>query len=425
VIPRTLFTASVLALSFAHGLYSTPVPALTAAPAIALSPGDLRIEQLPDGGYHLYIRAKPGIASVLLTESTQDPAKKADSFAYRALEKNAVNGGETRILDGKKLPVDGELHFLVDSSPESDPAFGKAFHIFIPWVVAWGYPWSRSGKVFIHDGTFINIRTFTKPYADYAGAFVDNPYLIRVTQAPTVPAAPKPKPKPKPVPEPEPAPVVVPSAALKPAPLAAPAAVPKASLSAPRKELYIPETLAAFADIAKSGNGELRCASSDMDIAAQVDALLARQKGKSLDLVLCVDATDTMINGVDELKARLPALLASRVADFPSFRLGIVSFKDYFEEYLYKRFDFTRDLASFGSTLDSLQCGGGRDIPEAVYEALYASIEEFPWTAEARLVILVGDAPPHPLPRGSVVKDDVFEAASAEAVELDAVAVPK
>jgi hypothetical protein len=392
---RTLLTAAALPLALA----AYPAPAPAPASALVLGPADLRIEQLTDGGYHLYVRAKPGISSVLLTESTKDPARKADSFAYRALEKNAFNGGETRILDGKKLPAEGELHFLVDSTVESDPAFGKAFHVFIPWVVAWGYPWSRSGKVFIHDGTFINIRTFAKPYADYSGSYADNPYLVRVTQAPKAPM---------------PASSAAPPATAKPAA----AALPKA-------DLYIPETLAAFAGIAKSGGGELRYASSDADIAAQVDALLARQKGKSLDLVLCVDATDTMINGVDELKARLPALLAKRVADFPSFRLGIVSFKDYFEEYLYKRFDFTRDLGSFASSLESLQCGGGRDIPEAVYEALYASIGEFPWASQARLVILVGDAPPHPIPRGSVGESDVLEAASAEGVELDAVAVPK
>jgi hypothetical protein len=400
---RPLAATALLALLLALGASPAPPP----GPGLALEPGDLRIEQLSDGGYHLYVRAKPGLGSVLLTESTKDPASKADSFAYRALEKNSVNGGETRVLNGKKLPADGELRFLVDSSPEADAAFGKAFHIFIPWVVAWGYPWSRSGKVFIHDGTFINIRSFAKPYADYSGAFADNPYLVRVTQAPKAPATRAA------------APASAPAAA--PPPLAS----PPAAAAAPDAGLYFPETLAAYGALAKASGGELRYASSDRDIAAQVDALLARAKGKSLDLVLCIDATDSMINGVDELKARLPALLAKRVPDLASFRIGIVSYKDYFEEYLYKRFDFARDLGAFSSELDSLQCGGGRDIPEAVYEALYAALGEFPWAGEARLVILVGDAPPHPLPRGSVSEADVLEAAQAEGVVMDAVAVPK
>ncbi len=37
---------------------------------LAILPGDLRIEAREDGGYDLYIRKKPGIGSVLLTESS-------------------------------------------------------------------------------------------------------------------------------------------------------------------------------------------------------------------------------------------------------------------------------------------------------------------------------------------------------------------
>jgi hypothetical protein len=379
-----------------------------AEPALALQVGDLRIEQRNDGGYHLYVRAKPGIGSVLLTDSTKDPAGLSDSYAFRSLEKNPVNDGEARILDGKKLPTEGEHRYLVDSTPEADPDFGKAFHVFIPWVVAWGHSWSRSGKVYIHDGTFINIRTFAKPYADYSGVFADNPYLVRVTQVPKAPSA------------------VAPAAA---APVKAPvAAVPPVASAAappPNLDLYFPETLAAFGALAKESKGELRYASSDADILAQVDAILARVKGKSLDLVFCIDVTASMLNGVDELKAKLPALLTKRTAGFSPLHIGIVSFKDYFEEYLYKRENFESDVKAFASDLDTLLCGGGRDIPEAVYEGLYASLREYPWSAEARIVILIGDAPPHPIPRGSVSEDDVVDAASSEGVEVDAVAVPK
>ncbi|MDR0453016.1 MAG: hypothetical protein LBH15_08240, partial [Treponema sp.] len=35
---------------------------------------DIRIEQQVDGGYHLFIRKRAGMGSVLLTETTRDPA---------------------------------------------------------------------------------------------------------------------------------------------------------------------------------------------------------------------------------------------------------------------------------------------------------------------------------------------------------------
>ena len=39
-------------------------------------------------GYHLYIRKKNNIESVMLTETTKDPSGKTDNYAYRALEYN-------------------------------------------------------------------------------------------------------------------------------------------------------------------------------------------------------------------------------------------------------------------------------------------------------------------------------------------------
>jgi hypothetical protein len=407
VRPLRLSTSAFLALALSLGAW--------AESPLALGPGDLRIEQRDDGGYHLFVRVKKGLGSVLLTESTQDPAKKTDSFAYRALERNDVNGDEARMLNGKKLS--GGLFFLMDSSPESDPPFGAAFHIFIPWVAAWGYPWSRSGKEFIHDGSFLNIRAFAKPYADYSGPFADNPYIVRVTQASkaremeTLKAAAE-----EPVAS-EPTPP-------KAAPAASTTSLP-ASLSPGQAKLYIPETLAAFAALVAKAGGELRYASSDKDIAAQVDALVAREKGKSLDLVLCIDTTDTMIGGLAALRSRLPALLAKRKAESTAFRVGLVAYKDYFEEYLYKRFEFTADISELSSELAALECGGGRDIPEAVYEAVSEAAGAFPWSAEARLVVLIGDAPPHPLPRGSVGEAEVEAAAKDSGVEISAVAVPK
>ena len=114
----------------------------------------------------------------MLTETTKDPEGKADNYAYRALEYNEVNGDEMRILDGKKLESEYSKFSLVDSSAEKDAQFGEAFHIYIPAEMQFGYPWSRNGTVKIGRGTFMNIRAFSKKYADYTGEFYDNPYMF-------------------------------------------------------------------------------------------------------------------------------------------------------------------------------------------------------------------------------------------------------
>ena len=65
---------------------------------------DVRVEQGLDPGFHLYVRKKVGIGSILLTETTKDPALKEDNYAYRASEYNAVNGDEPRMLNGAFIP---------------------------------------------------------------------------------------------------------------------------------------------------------------------------------------------------------------------------------------------------------------------------------------------------------------------------------
>ena len=131
-----------------------------------------------NGGYHLYVKKSPNVNSILLTETTKDPTGKNDSYAYRAKEYNKINGDEKRILNGEFLVSEGAKYSLVDSTPEETDFFGPAFHIYIPQTLVYGYEWSRNGEIQIDKGTFINIRSFEKPYADYTGNYVDNPFMF-------------------------------------------------------------------------------------------------------------------------------------------------------------------------------------------------------------------------------------------------------
>lgn len=357
--------------------------------ALLLEPGDLRIEQRADGGYHLFVRAKPGLGSVLLTETTKDPAGKADNYAYRAKEKNPVNGDEKRMLDGKFLDPARGIWSLIDSTPEPDTEFGSAFHVFLPWVVGYGYPWSRQGEVFLSDGTFVNIRAFPKPYADYSGGFLDNPYEIRVTQKPF------PRPEPPPVPSEE-----------------------------PDETLYMKETVKAFEAIAEGGGGDALFSTGREDINEKLGRILDKAKGRTVDLVLCLDTTDSMRDDIDAVKESLPAMIRDRIAEFTSFRLGLVLYKDYFEDYLTKRFEFTSDFGAFTANVNAVRVAGGRDIPEAVYEALHEAAVSFPWSAQARMIVLIGDAPPHPLPRGRIDRAGAQSAALDRDIEVSVIILP-
>jgi hypothetical protein len=60
-----------------------------------------------------------------------------------------------------------------------------------------------------------------------------------------------------------------------------------------------------------------------------------------------------------------------------------------------------------------------------VHEALHAAALSFPWAAEERIVILIGDAPPHPRPRGSITKEMVDKAAIEKDLRLNVIILPQ
>jgi hypothetical protein len=347
---------------------------------LSVGSDDLVMEQGKDGGYHLWIKKKPGVGSVLLTESTADPTRKEAVYALRNPDHHPVNGDELRMLDGEFLDTSKGLYSLIDSTPESYDLFGEAFHIYVPYVVEFGYAWTRTGELQILDGTYLNIRAFPLAHADYDGGFIDNPFIMRLVQKP---------------------------------------------LEGPPEENYMEETLKDYREIASEGGGEAILSTGEDDILDKLRGLVGDAGGKSLDLVLALDTTESMKNDMPHLRLSLVPLLKEIAAGYERLRFGIVFYKDYMEQYVTRTVPFEPDLTAAQKVLDSIRVFGGRDIPEAVYEALYAGVHGFPWIAESKMIVLVGDAPPHPRPRGSVTKDMVYEDAKALGVELHTIILPQ
>jgi len=353
--------------------------AQTATPDLSISPSDLLIELRPDGGFHLFIKKKPDISSVLLTETTRDPTFRENNYAYRAGEWNEINGDEIRILNEVPIPKESKIYSLISSTVVKHPVIGDAFHIYIPYVLYYGYEGGRQGQVYLTDGTFLNIRAFTMPYADYRGAFRDNPFRLEIDQE---------------------------------APAGPPAGV------------YMQETLDAFREIAKDGSGELIYSRGPDDVVDHIKTILQRERGKTLDLVICIDTTRSMRKYIDATREKLIPMLDEMLSSFPTFRIGMVQFKDYYDNYLTKIVPFTNDFARFQRDLNAINVQGGGDIPEAVYEALHDAAIKFTWQAQSRLVILIGDAPPHPKPRGKITKEIASNAASERNIKVHAMILP-
>ena len=367
-----------------------------------------------NGGYHLYVKKLPNVNSILLTETTKDPEGKSDSYAYRAQEYNSINGDEIRYLDGKKLESEGAKYSLVDSTPENTSFFGPAFHIYIPETIVYGYEWSRNGQITIGKGTFINIRSFEKPYADYTGDYMDSPFMfdLKVTKRGVKKPAPKVQPKPDPEPVNEPEPVDEPETVLT--------------------DDYNPVASEKF----KEFSDDIIYSKGPETIIEDIRGLLADIEDKdNLDLVFAIDATGSMKNDLDKLKTDMYPLLTELFGNAPGARVGLLFYRDYGDTFKYmdlpvKVFPFTSNFTSFSKNLNSIRIYGkeGGDIPEAVYEAMYASCEFYSWRNTAqKKIILIGDAEPHPTPRGigRYSKDYVMGIAESRKIKIHSILLPK
>jgi hypothetical protein len=356
-------------------LYALTLPALLYAQDLTLSPNDLRIEPLPDGGYNLFIRYKSDISSVLLTETTQDPRFKEDNYAYRAAERNSINGDEIRLLNGYPIPRENNIYSLVSSTPKSHPELGWAYHIFIPEVLYYGYEGGRHGEVRVGDGTYVNIRTFYYAYADYRGPFRDNPFLLRFQE----------------------------------------------ELPPPLIEIYMQETVDSYTAIA--GRNTLY-ASGPGDLAKLIEGIVKENAGDT-DIVICLDTTGSMKPHIDALRLQLVNTLRQIVPASASFRIGMVLYRDYNDDYLNRVIPFADNFDIFQRNLNAVRVGGGGDIPEAVYEALHAGATKFPWEARSRIMILIGDAPPHVRPRGRITKQMADIEAASRDIKIHAIILPQ
>jgi len=352
---------------------------------LSLSKEDLLVIQNPKGGYHLYIKAKPDIKSVLLTETTKDPDLKLDNYAYRDPNYNEINGDEKRLLNGEFLLPEKKLYSLIDSTPEKNTPLGEAYHIWIPYIILYGYDWSRSGEVEVKDGTFFNIRTFSKPYGDYTGNFQDNPFTLRVTQKPVE-------------------------------------KVPPPDLS------YSDEAVKTFTDLADTTEGEMIYAKGPEDILLTIKEILKKGEKDHLDLLFALDSTESMKDDVEEVRKNISSMLAETLPQYKTYRIALVLYKDYREDFLVREACvFTDNLKKFEKALYGFRVFGGRDIPEAVYEGLFLGLRQSWRALDAdvdKKLILIGDAPPHPKPRGKVTKEDVDKLAAEKGVKIYPIILP-
>jgi hypothetical protein len=117
-----------------------------------------------------------------------------------------------------------------------------------------------------------------------------------------------------------------------------------------------------------------------------------------LDLALVIDTTGSMSDELEYLKVEIDDIAAAVHKRFPNVdqRFALVLYRDEDDQYVTRTFDFTGSLADFRQKLSAQSAAGGGDYPEAMHLALEQA-SQLSWRPKntARVLFLVGDAPPH------------------------------
>ncbi|HKP53317.1 MAG TPA: VWA domain-containing protein [Chloroflexia bacterium] len=120
-----------------------------------------------------------------------------------------------------------------------------------------------------------------------------------------------------------------------------------------------------------------------------------------LDLVFLLDATGSMGDEIDKIKATVDSV-AARIEQLPGSsqpRFGLVAYQDEGDDYVTKAWEFA-GVQQFSDNLSNVSALGGGDYPESVNAGLRDAINLQGWADNStgrrlRMIILVGDAPPH------------------------------
>jgi Mg-chelatase subunit ChlD len=120
-----------------------------------------------------------------------------------------------------------------------------------------------------------------------------------------------------------------------------------------------------------------------------------------VELVFALDTTGSMSGLIEGAKRKIWSIASfvARGQPTPDLRVGLVAYRDIGDEYVTRVYDLDDDLDRVYRRLLQFRADGGGDTPEHVARALSEAVHKMSWTKGdgqvARLIYLVGDAPPH------------------------------
>ena len=122
------------------------------------------------------------------------------------------------------------------------------------------------------------------------------------------------------------------------------------------------------------------------------------QRPQALDLAIVLDVTGSMGDEHRYLTDEFENIVRQTRRRYPDadLRFALVAYRDHGDDFVVRRWDFTRSEREMRERLQQLSAGGGGDQPEAMDEALDAMLDlDWRTGTAARIAFVVADAPPH------------------------------
>ncbi len=122
------------------------------------------------------------------------------------------------------------------------------------------------------------------------------------------------------------------------------------------------------------------------------------QRPQALDLAIVLDVTGSMGDEHRYLTDEFENIVRQTRRTYPDadLRFALVAYRDHGDDFVVRRWDFTRSEREMRERLQQLSAGGGGDQPEAMDEALDAMLDlDWRTGTAGRIAFLVADAPPH------------------------------
>jgi len=118
---------------------------------------------------------------------------------------------------------------------------------------------------------------------------------------------------------------------------------------------------------------------------------------QTIDVAFILDTTGSMSEEINALRDTLDKVASSLGTVGIRPRVGLVEYKDRSDAFVTRTTQMTTDVAGLQARIAALHANGGGDTPEHVNEAVRVAVRTLKFKPEsvARLVFLIGDAPPH------------------------------